>query len=150
MKCSLKKISQIIREEMNANGYEELLLPALQPKNLWLDSGRWNDDNEIGSSIFVIRDRRGGTLCLAPAHEEVITEIIRKEISSYKHLPKKLYQIQTKFRDQTRPRLGLIQAREYMMKDAFSFDADPANLDSSYQQAYWLGISLCRGSCRAK
>lgn len=141
---TLKKISQIIREEMNANGYEELLLPALQPKNLWLDSGRWNDDNEIGSSIFVIRDRRGGTLCLAPAHEEVITEIIRKEISSYKHLPKKLYQIQTKFRDQTRPRLGLIQAREYMMKDAFSFDADPANLDSSYQAMLDAYNTICR------
>lgn len=79
---TLNKISQIIRKKMNANGYEELILPALQPKNLWLDSGRWDDDNEIGRSIFVIRDRRGSTLYLAPAHEEVITDIIRKEVSS--------------------------------------------------------------------
>jgi prolyl-tRNA synthetase len=118
---------------MNASGYEELLLPALQPKSLWLASGRWDDADEIGSSIFVIRDRRGSTLCLAPAHEEVISEIIRKEVSSYKHLPKKLFQIQTKFHDETRPRLGLIGAREYIMKEAFSFDADEASLDSSYQ-----------------
>ncbi|MGD9412790.1 MAG: proline--tRNA ligase [Desulfobacterales bacterium] len=141
---TLNKISQIIREEMNANGYEELLLPALQPKNLWLDSGRWDDDDEIGGSIFVIRDRRGSSLCLAPAHEEVITEIIRKEVSSYKHLPKKLYQIQTKFYDETRPRLGLIRAREYIMKEAFSFDADEASLDSSYQAMHDAYHMICR------
>jgi prolyl-tRNA synthetase len=141
---TLNKISQIIREEMKANGHEELLLPALQPKNLWLDSGRWDDDHEIGGSIFVIRDRRGSTLCLAPAHEEVITEIIRKQVSSYKHLPKKLYQIQTKFRDQTRPRLGLIQAREHLMADAFSFDVDEASLDSSYQAVHDAYHKICR------
>ncbi|MGD9134415.1 MAG: proline--tRNA ligase [Desulfobacterales bacterium] len=141
---TLNKISQIIREEMNANGYEELLLPALQPKNLWLDSGRWDDDDEIGGSIFVIRDRRGSSLCLAPAHEEVITEIIRKEVSSYKHLPKKLYQIQTKFYDETRPRLGLIRAREYIMKEAFSFDADEASLDNSYQAMHDAYHMICR------
>ncbi len=141
---TLNKISQIIRKEMNASGYEELLMPVLQPKNLWLDSGRWDDDNEIGSSIFVIRDRRGSTLCLAPAHEEVITDIIRKEVSSYKHLPKKLYQIQTKFRDETRPRLGLMQAREYMMKDAFSFDDDEASLDGSYQAMHDAYHNICR------
>jgi len=141
---TLNKLSQIIREEMNANGYEELLLPALQPKNLWLDSGRWDDDDEIGGRIFVIRDRRGGSFCLAPAHEEVISEIIRKEISSYKHLPKKLYQIQTKFHDETRPRLGLIRAREYIKKDAFSFDADEASLDSAYQAMRDAYHSICR------
>ena len=141
---TLNKIFQIIREEMKADGYEELLLPALQPKNLWLDSGRWDDDHEIGGSIFVIRDRRGSTLCLAPAHEEMITEIIRKEVSSYKHLPKKLYQIQTKFRDHIRPRLGLIQAREYLMADAFSFDVDEASLDSSYQAVHDAYHKICR------
>jgi prolyl-tRNA synthetase len=141
---TLNKIFQIIREEMNANGYEELLLPALQPKNLWLDSGRWDDDDEIGGSIFVIRDRKGSTFCLAPAHEEVINEIIRKEVSSYKHLPKKLYQIQTKFRDEPRPRLGLLRAREYIMKDAFSFDADQASLDGSYQAMHDAYHIVCR------
>ncbi|MEJ2729323.1 MAG: proline--tRNA ligase, partial [Deltaproteobacteria bacterium] len=141
---TLNKISQIIREEMNANGYEELLLPALQPKSIWLDSGRWDDDDEIGGSIFVIRDRRGSTFCLAPAHEELVTEIMRKEVSSYKHLPRKLFQIQTKFRDEPRPRLGLIRAREYIMKDAFSFDADEASLDSSYQAMHDACHNICR------
>lgn len=141
---TLNKISQIIREEMDAKGYEELLLPALQPKTLWLDSGRWDDDDEIGGSIFVVRDRRGSTFCLAPAHEEVITEIIRKEVGSYKHLPKKLYQIQTKFCDQRRPRLGLIQAREYILMDAFSFDADEASLHSSYQAMHDAYHIICR------
>jgi prolyl-tRNA synthetase len=141
---TLNKISQIIREEMNANGYEALLLPALQPKSIWLDSGRWDDDDETGGSIFIIRDRRGSTFCLAPAHEELVTEIMRKEVSSYKHLPKKLFQIQTKFRDEPRPRLGLMRAREYIMKDAFSFDADEASLDSSYQAMHDAYHNICR------
>jgi len=130
---TLRKLSQIIRSEMNAGGFVELLLPTLQPKSLWIESGRWNDDNEIGRSIFVVRDHRGGSFCLAQAHEEVITDIIRKEVHSYKHLPKKVYQIQTTFSDDTRPRSGLIHARESMVTDAYSYHANEADLDACYQ-----------------
>ena len=136
---SLNKISQIIREEMNAAGAVELLMPALLPKELWEQSGRWERYTAVDGIMFAFKDRRGATCCLGPTHEEIITDILRREIKSYKDLPKCAYQIQTKFRDEIRPRFGLMRAREFVMKDAYSFDADEAGLNASYEamrQAY--------------
>lgn len=141
---ALNKISQIIREEMNTRDYEELLMPALQPKHLWVESDRWERYTEIDRIMFDFKDRRGNTLGLGPGHEEVITDIVRKEVSSYKHLPKKLYQIQTKFRDEIRPRFGLIQAREFIMLDAYSFDVDEADLAASYQAMHEAYHHICK------
>jgi prolyl-tRNA synthetase len=136
---TLNKISQIVREEMTAAGAEELLMPALQTKELWEESGRWERYTAIDGIMFAFKDRRGSTVCLGPTHEEVVTDILRREVKSYKDLPKCVYQIQTKFRDEIRPRFGLIRAREFIMKDAYSFDADEAGLEVSYEamrQAY--------------
>lgn len=136
---SLNKISQIIREEMNAAGAVELLMPALQPRELWEETKRWERYTAVDGIMFAFKDRRGATACLGPTHEEVITDILRREIKSYKDLPRCAYQIQTKFRDEIRPRFGLMRAREFIMKDAYSFDADEAGLDASYEamrQAY--------------
>ena len=135
----LKKISQIVREEMESAGAVELLMPALQPRELWEESGRWERYTAIDGIMFAFKDRRGATACLGPTHEEVITDILRREIKSYKDLPKCAFQIQTKFRDEIRPRFGLMRAREFMMKDAYSFDADEAGFKVSYEamrQAY--------------
>ena len=136
---TLNKISNIIREEMNTAGSEELLMPALQPRELWEETGRWERYTAVDGIMFSFKDRRGATSCLGPTHEEVITDILRREIKSYKDLPKGAFQIQTKFRDEIRPRFGLMRAREFIMKDAYSFDADDAGLDASYEamrQAY--------------
>lgn len=133
---SLNKISDIIRDEMNKAGGEELLMPALQPKELWIESKRWERYTDLDGIMFAFEDRRKGMLCLGPTHEEVITDIVRREVNSYKDLPLKLYQIQTKFRDEIRPRFGLMRAREFIMKDAYSFDIDQAGLDKSYQDMY--------------
>ncbi|MBI5383304.1 MAG: proline--tRNA ligase [Verrucomicrobia bacterium] len=136
---TLHKISQIIREEMNAAGGVELLMPALQPRELWEETKRWERYTAVDGIMFAFKDRRGATACLGPTHEEVITDILRREIKSYKDLPRCAYQIQTKFRDEIRPRFGLMRAREFIMKDAYSFDADEAGLDASYEamrQAY--------------
>ena len=136
---TLNKISQIVREEMVAAGAEELLMPALQTKELWEESGRWERYTAVDGIMFAFKDRRGGTVCLGPTHEEVVTDILRREIKSYKDLPKCVFQIQTKFRDEIRPRFGLMRAREFIMKDAYSFDADEAGLEASYEamrQAY--------------
>jgi prolyl-tRNA synthetase len=130
---TLNKISQIIREEMTAAGAEELLMPALQPRELWEESHRWERYTAVDGIMFAFKDRRGATACLGPTHEEVITDILRREIKSYKDLPRCAFQIQTKFRDEIRPRFGLMRAREFIMKDAYSFDADEAGLEASYE-----------------
>ena len=130
---TLQKISTIIREEMDAKDYQEVFLPALQPKELWEESGRWDRYTTVDGIMFSFEDRRRATVCLGPTHEEVITDLVREEVNSYRDLPKRLYQIQTKFRDEIRPRFGLLRAREFCMKDAYSFDADLAGLNVSYQ-----------------
>ena len=133
---SLNKIEAIIRQEMDAAGSQEVKLPALQPLELWEESGR---AAAFGDNLFRLKDRRERDLVLAPTHEEVITQMVRANVSSYRDLPVILYQIQTKFRDEPRPRAGLIRVREFDMKDAYSFDADEEGLNLSYQrmaQAY--------------
>lgn len=125
----LDNIERIIREEINATGAQELLLPALQPQELWLRSGR---DKEIGEVMIRFTDRRGRKLCLGPTHEEVITELVKTHIHSYRQLPLILYQIQTKFRDEIRPRFGVVRACEFIMKDAYSFDKDEVGLNKNY------------------
>lgn len=127
---ALYNIQGIIRQEMNAAGANELLLAALQPKELWVKSGR---DKDMGEVMIRFIDRRGRNMCLGPTHEEVITDLAKNYISSYKQLPIILYQIQTKFRDEIRPRFGLIRACEFIMKDAYSFDRDLKGLEESYQ-----------------
>jgi prolyl-tRNA synthetase len=130
---TLARLSQIVREEMEAAGGVELLMPALQPRELWEESKRWERYTAIDGIMFAFKDRRGATVCLGPTHEEIITDILRREIKSYKDLPKCAFQIQTKFRDEIRPRFGLMRAREFVMKDAYSFDADQAGFDASYE-----------------
>ncbi|MDP2927788.1 MAG: proline--tRNA ligase [Candidatus Omnitrophota bacterium] len=129
----LEKIQGIIRQEMNACGASELLLPALHPLELWQKTGR---DKDLGEVMFKFQDRRGRDLSLGPTHEEIITDLIKNNFSSYRQLPLVLYQIQTKFRDEIRPRFGLIRACEFIMKDAYSFDQDEAGLDKNYQLMY--------------
>jgi prolyl-tRNA synthetase len=129
----LNKIEAIIRQEMNAAGASELLLPALQSQDLWIRSGR---DKDIGEVMIRFVDRRGRNICLGPTHEEVITDLVKAFVSSYKHLPLMLYQIQTKFRDEMRPRFGLIRGCEFIMKDCYSFDRDEAGLEKNYQAMY--------------
>jgi prolyl-tRNA synthetase len=129
----LDNIQAIIRQEMNSIGASELLLPALQPLELWQKTGR---DKDIGEVMIRFTDRRGRKLCLGPTHEEVITDLAKNYISSYKQLPLLLYQIQTKFRDEIRPRFALIRACEFIMKDAYSFDTDEAGLDKNYQACF--------------
>ena len=126
----LNNIQKIIREEMNSCGACELLLPALQPQELWIKSGR---DKDIGDVMIKFVDRKGRNVCLGPTHEEVITDLVKNHIASYKQLPLILYQIQTKFRDEIRPRFGLIRACEFIMKDAYSFDAHESGLDKNYK-----------------
>ncbi len=129
----LSNIENIIRQEMAVAGAVELLLPALQPKELWIKSGR---DEVIGEVMIRFTDRRGRHVCLGPTHEEVITDLVKSYVSSYKQLPMTLYQIQTKFRDEIRPRFGVVRACEFIMKDAYSFDKDTAGLDKNYQAMY--------------
>ena len=129
----MQKVSQIIREEMNRAGAQELLLPAVQPAELWQESGRWE---LMGKEMMRLKDRHERDFCLGPTHEEVITDLVRREIRSYRQLPLRLYQIQTKFRDEIRPRFGLMRGREFVMKDAYSFDRDDAGADASYRQMY--------------
>jgi prolyl-tRNA synthetase len=127
----LKKIENIVREEMDAAGAQELLLPILQPEELWQESGRWD---AYGKELMRLKDRHERTLALGPTHEEIITAAARDEIKSYRQLPVNLYQIQSKFRDEIRPRFGLLRGREFIMKDAYSFDADEKGLEISYQK----------------
>ncbi len=130
---ALRKVEDIIRDEMNKAGAQELLMPVVQPAELWKESGRWN---HYGNELLRIKDRHGRDFCLGPTHEEVITDLIRKHIRSYRDLPLNLYQIQTKFRDEIRPRFGIMRAREFIMKDAYSFSIDEASLDQIYQAMY--------------
>jgi prolyl-tRNA synthetase len=135
----LQKVSQIVREEMNAAGAQECLLPQLQPAELWRESGRWDTYTKAEGIMFALVDRQEREMGLGPTHEEVITAIARDMIRSYRQLPINLYQIQTKFRDEIRPRFGLMRGREFIMKDAYSFDADEAGMKLTYQkmdQAY--------------
>lgn len=129
----LENIQKIIRQEMQACGASELLLPALQPLELWQKTGR---DKDIGEVMFKFIDRRGRNVVLGPTHEETITDLVKGQVSSYKQLPLVLYQIQTKFRDEIRPRNGLIRACEFIMKDAYSFDQDKEGLDKNYRLMY--------------
>ena len=129
----IKKVDQIVREEMNRAGAQEVLLPAVQPSELWEESGRWKF---YGKELLRFKDRHNRECCLGPTHEEVITDLVRNEIKTYRQLPKNLYQIQTKFRDEIRPRFGVMRCREFSMKDAYSFDADDAGADLSYQKMY--------------
>src|SRR3984885_7342195 len=132
---SLNKIIAIVREEMDKIG-QEFFLPALNPAEIWQESGRWIG---MGDNMFRLQDRKGAELCLAMTHEEVMTSIARNELRSYKQLPQIWYQIQTKFRDEPRPKSGLLRVRQFLMKDAYSFDIDEAGLDLSYNkhdQAY--------------
>ncbi len=126
----LKKIEKIVREEMDAAGAQELLMPFVQPKELWEESGRWN---AYGKELMRMKDRHERVMCLGPTHEEVITAITRDILKSYKQLPVNLYQIQLKFRDEVRPRYGLLRGREFIMKDAYSFDIDEEGLDKEYK-----------------
>src|SRR5690349_6865823 len=128
---SLLKIQQIVREEMNAIGAQEMYLPALNPAEIWQESGRYDI---MGDNLFRLKDRFGRDFCLAMTHEEVMTSIARGELLSYKQLPQIWYQIQTKFRDEPRPKSGLLRVRQFLMKDAYSFDMDAAGLDASYQK----------------
>jgi prolyl-tRNA synthetase len=133
---SIIKISNIIREEMNAIGGQEFYLPAIHPAELWEESGRWS---VMGDTMFRLKDRKGGDYCLGMTHEEVFTDIARKHLNSYKQLPQVWYQIQSKFRDEPRPKSGLLRVRQFTMKDAYSFDVDNAGLDKSFEdqrQAY--------------
>ncbi|PKO47859.1 MAG: proline--tRNA ligase [Betaproteobacteria bacterium HGW-Betaproteobacteria-22] len=129
----LRKVEAIVRDEMNKAGALELLMPAVQPKELWEETGRWA---VFGPQMLKIQDRHEREFCFGPTHEEVITDIARKEIRSYKQLPLNFYQIQTKFRDEIRPRFGVMRAREFMMKDAYSFHTDFASLEQTYQTMY--------------
>jgi prolyl-tRNA synthetase len=129
----LRKVENIVREEMNAAGALELLMPAIQPAELWQESGRWE---QFGPQMLKIKDRHERDFCFGPTHEEVITDIVRREIKSYRQLPLNFYQIQTKFRDEIRPRFGVMRAREFVMKDAYSFDVDKAALEKTYRSMY--------------
>lgn len=130
---SVRKIEEIIRQEMDAAGGEEIHMSAIQPAELWQESGRWE---AYGPELWRIKDRNGRDFCLGPTHEEVFTDLIRNDVSSYRQLPVLLYQIQTKYRDEARPRFGLMRSREFIMKDLYSFDADEAGLDVSYKAMY--------------
>lgn len=129
----LKKIERIVREEMDAKGSQELLMPIVQPAEIWQESGRWD---VYGAEMFRLQDRHNRCFCLGPTHEEMVTTLIRGDVRSYRQLPLSVYQIQNKYRDERRPRFGLMRGREFIMKDAYSFDRDEAGLYKSYQDMY--------------
>lgn len=126
----LRKVERIVREEMDKSGAQEVLMPAVQPAELWQESGRWE---QYGGELLRFNDRHGREFCFGPTHEEVITDLVRNELKSYKELPANFYQIQTKFRDERRPRFGVMRAREFLMKDAYSFHLNAESLDETYQ-----------------
>lgn len=136
----LEKIETIIRDEMNAAGAQEILMPALQPAELWHNSGRWDD---YGPELMRLKDRHDHDFCLGPTHEEVITSLVNNELKSYKQLPTTLYQIQVKFRDEIRPRFGLLRGREFMMKDAYSFHSSQECLDKTYARMMTAYENIC-------
>ncbi|MDD2904567.1 MAG: proline--tRNA ligase, partial [Syntrophales bacterium] len=129
----LRKVERVVREEMSRAGAQEVLLPAVQPGELWQDSGRWQI---YGKELLRFKDRHGRDYCFGPTHEEVITDLVRGEVQSYRQLPLNLYQIQMKFRDEMRPRFGLIRGREFLMKDGYSFHVDEADAEACYQDMY--------------
>ena len=126
----LRNVERIVREEMNAAGAQEIFMPMVQPAELWQESGRWD---KMGAEMLRMKDRHGRDFCLGPTHEEIVTDLYRSNISSYKQLPVTFYQIQSKFRDETRPRFGLMRGREFIMKDAYSFDVDLESGKISYE-----------------
>ncbi|MBZ9568635.1 proline--tRNA ligase [Modicisalibacter tunisiensis] len=130
---TLRKVERIVREEMDRAGAQEVLMPAVQPAELWQESGRWE---QYGPELLRLKDRHDRDYCVGPTHEEVITDLVRREIASYKQLPANFYQIQTKFRDEIRPRFGVMRSREFIMKDAYSFHVDEASLMATYQVMY--------------
>src|SRR5436190_5640622 len=140
---SLLKITGIVREEMNGIGAQEFYLPALNPREIWEESGRWT---VMGENMFRFKDRKGADLCLAMTHEEIFTSLARAELRSYRQLPQIWYQIQTKFRDEPRPKSGLLRVRQFTMKDSYSFDLDRAGLDKAFEdhrQAYARIFGRC-------
>jgi len=130
---SIRKFENIVREEMNKADAIEMLMPSVQPAELWQESGRWQF---YGKELLRFKDRKDNEFCMGPTHEEVITDVVRREIKSYRQMPLNFYQIQTKFRDEIRPRFGLMRGREFIMKDAYSFDVDSAAADLSYEKMY--------------
>jgi len=130
---AIRKVENIVREEMNRSGAIEVLMPAVQPAEIWQESGRWDF---YGKELLRFKDRHNHDCCLGPTHEEVITDVVRKEIRSYRQLPVNFYQIQTKFRDEIRPRFGVMRCKEFIMKDAYSFDVDASGADKSYEIMY--------------
>jgi prolyl-tRNA synthetase len=138
----MRKVEEVVRREMNKAGALEMVMPAVQPAELWQESGRWD---EYGPLLLRIRDRHDREYCFGPTHEEVITDLARRELKSYKQLPVNFYQIQTKFRDEIRPRFGVMRAREFIMKDAYSFDIDQASLEKSYQKMHAAYSAIFEG-----
>ena len=136
----IRKIENIVREEMDSHGGQEVLMPFVQPADLWHRSGRWD---AYGAEMLRVTDRHGNEFCLGPTHEEVITDLVSNELRSYKDLPKNLYQIQVKFRDERRPRFALLRGREFIMKDAYSFNADQASLDETYDLMRDAYTNIC-------
>ena len=126
---ALQKVQNIVRDEMDKSGAMEICMPVVQPAELWLESERWS---QMGPELFRLKDRNDRDFCLGPTHEEVITDLVRKEYSSYRQLPAIFYQIQTKFRDERRPRFGIMRSREFIMKDAYSFHSDEESLQETY------------------
>src|SRR5512138_913821 len=140
---SIRKVEQIVREEMNRAGAIEILMPMVTPAELWQESKRWE---QYGKELLRLKDRKDNEFCLGPTHEEVVTDIVRSTVRSYRQMPLNLYQIQGKFRDEIRPRFGLMRGREFIMMDAYSFDVDQAGLDVAYQkmrEAYKRSFDRC-------
>src|SRR5262245_14890312 len=127
----VRKIERIVREEMDRTGAQEVLMPAVCPAELWQETGRWE---QYGKELLRFKDRHDRDFCFGPTHEEVVTDLVRREIRSYRDLPRTLYQIQTKFRDEVRPRFGLMRGREFLMKDAYSFHVDRADCEREYRR----------------
>jgi prolyl-tRNA synthetase len=145
----IRKVEEIVREEMNRAGAQEILLPMVLPAELWQETGRWD---QYGKELLRLRDRHDREFCLGPTHEEAVTDLVRNEVRSYRQLPLTLYQIQTKFRDEIRPRFGLMRGREFIMKDAYSFDRDDAGAEAAYrkmEEAYHRIFRRCGLNFRA-
>jgi len=136
---SVRKLENIIREELNKRGCQEVLMPSVQPSEIWEESGRWD---YYGPELLRLKDRKGGDFCLGPTHEEVITDMVRRNLRSYKQLPYNLYQFQGKFRDEIRPRFGLMRGREFIMKDGYSFDINEEKAKESYKKMYEAYVSI--------
>src|SRR5882757_3461191 len=140
---AIKKFEMIVREELDKRGCTEILMPMVQPKEIWEETGRWK---EMGDGLLRMKNRNGHEFCLGATHEEAVTDFVRKDVKSYRDLPFNLYQIQTKFRDEIRPRFGLMRGREFIMKDAYSFDADRDGAQKAYEamrKAYCRIFEAC-------